>query len=418
MGFVWAVGDGADGSAGSKAAAAQISNADRFIYLGDVYENGTASEMSGHYDTVYGASSSNNLKPVTYPVIGNHEAGNINSSGGYNDYWAARLNRQRYYVEPLYNGWTIIHVNSEESHGSGSAQVTWLQQQLASDDGTMKIVCHHRARYSAGKHGDQTDMDPVYSAMQGHALIALCGHDHDYQRFAPVRGITQLIVGSGGHSHYAVGSRSTLLFSDDTHYGVLRMTLNTNGTMSGAWIDSSGTTRDTFSLTATPPSTGTGGTATPGFSGYETPQIYSLLNRAVWVEMPTVPNTGGTGNETEAGLEFRVGNVAEIPDALRFIWRDGVLRMGQTVAGTETFGTLTYNATTHRWLRIRHSGTAVFWDTSPDGSTWTNRRTAPLLLTITSGAVRLYSGFSGTVAAPGFAEFDNVNLNIPTGTLA
>ena len=31
-----------------------------------------------------------------------------------------------------------------------------------------------------------------------------------------------------------------------------------------------------------------------------------------------------------------------------------------------------YNATDHRWLRIRESGGTLFWDAAPDGSTWTN----------------------------------------------
>lgn len=40
--------------------------------------------------------------------------------------------------------------------------------------------------------------------------------------------------------------------------------------------------------------------------------------------------------------------------------------------GSTGAGTVTYNATSHKWLRIRESGGSVFWDVAPDGSTWTN----------------------------------------------
>ena len=59
----------------------------------------------------------------------------------------------------------------------------------------------------------------------------LNGHDHNMQRFAPVSGITELISGAGGHDDgvFPVNELDPrLLFSNDTDFGALRLTLSRN----------------------------------------------------------------------------------------------------------------------------------------------------------------------------------------------
>ena len=70
---IWAVGDGADGGSQGKQVARMIraDRPDRFLYLGDVYERGTAAEFRRNYSPVYGA-----LNRITSPTPGNHEWGN------------------------------------------------------------------------------------------------------------------------------------------------------------------------------------------------------------------------------------------------------------------------------------------------------------------------------------------------------
>ena len=67
---IWAVGDGADGGSTGRAVAARISagRVDRLLYLGDVYEDGTASEFRGNYADTYGG-----LAARTAPTPGNHD---------------------------------------------------------------------------------------------------------------------------------------------------------------------------------------------------------------------------------------------------------------------------------------------------------------------------------------------------------
>ncbi len=68
--IVYAVGDAADGGGDATALASYIEkqDLDRFFYLGDVYETGTAEEFERNYDPLYG-----DLADRTDPVIGNHE---------------------------------------------------------------------------------------------------------------------------------------------------------------------------------------------------------------------------------------------------------------------------------------------------------------------------------------------------------
>ncbi len=66
--------------------------------------------------------------------------------------------------------------------------------------------------------------------------MALAGHDHDYERFAPqddagradmARGIREFVVGTGGKSHYPIAQpiANSEARSDDT-FGVLRLVLH------------------------------------------------------------------------------------------------------------------------------------------------------------------------------------------------
>ena len=62
------------------------------------------------------------------------------------------------------------------------------------------------------------------------ADVVLAGHDHHYERFAPIDGIRSFVVGTGGRSHYPVlwrVRRSEVV--NDTTFGVLRLTLRTDG---------------------------------------------------------------------------------------------------------------------------------------------------------------------------------------------
>jgi hypothetical protein len=243
---VWAVGDGADGGSAEAAVAQMIArnSVDHFVYLGDVYESGTAAEFVHHYDPGFGIFAS-----ITKPTIGNHDSANLKS--GYDFYWGKVMGRPipNYYSWTA-GGWQLFSLDSESDHGPGSAQVSWLKGKIADAPsyGTCRIGYWHRPLTSDGTvHGDNPDVGPLWDALVGHASLVLNGHEHDMQRFAPRDGITELVAGSGGHEHYPIRSGSGLVFGDDHDFGALRLVLRP-GRASYAFVSTTGKVLDSGSV--------------------------------------------------------------------------------------------------------------------------------------------------------------------------
>jgi hypothetical protein len=193
---VWAVGDGASSDTEDDALAARIqgSGLDKFLYLGDVYETGTADEFAQWYEPGFGR-----MKAITAPTPGNHEW--TNRAQGYDPYWgpAFRQPDGGHYYSFDFGGFHFVSLNSEEDSSAGSAQVAWLGRDLARYPGTCTIAFWHRPRYSAGPQWNTTSMEAPWKALSGHAVMVLSGHAHNYQRHFPNRGLTQFVVGTGGY---------------------------------------------------------------------------------------------------------------------------------------------------------------------------------------------------------------------------
>ena len=244
---VWATGDGADSGTQDNTIAAMIEqgNPDAFLYLGDVYESGTAGEYAAFYATGYGR-----LRSITYPTPGNHEWDK--RAEGYDAYWGSRFTSPHYYSFDL-GGWHFISLNSEGHHEGGSAQLEWLRADLSERSGNCTIAFWHRPRYSAATmHGDEPSLAQVWGTLAGRATIVLTGHDHNYQRFKRVDGITNWVVGTGGHGHYGIDASDTRLAAyNTTDYGALRLEL-TGGRADYAFVSSAGNVIDSGSVGCDP----------------------------------------------------------------------------------------------------------------------------------------------------------------------
>jgi predicted phosphodiesterase len=218
---VWAVGDGPDGVADARRVARLItrSRPDRVLYLGDVYNEGTAEEFARNFDPLYGK-----IAKRVAPTPGNHDW--PLHGEGYDAYWRGKLGKDiSHYYSFRTGGWEILSLNSEMEHGPGAPQVRWLRSQMKG--GTCRIAFWHRPRYSAGtRHGDQPDVQPFWDALEGHAAIAIAGHEHDMQRFKPRDGITEFVSGAGGRDFYPVQARGDLAFSNFHDFGALRLALS------------------------------------------------------------------------------------------------------------------------------------------------------------------------------------------------
>ena len=245
---VWAVGDGADGGDDAKALAARIAagKVDRLLYLGDVYDKGTAEEFAEHYAPVYGRFAS-----VTAPTPGNHEW--PRHEEGYDPYWKRVYGKQppAFYVFET-AGWQVISLNSEIDHGASSKQIRWLKR-IVRGPGTCRIAFWHRPRYSAStRHGDQQDVEPFWQTLRGHARIVLNGHEHDLQRLSARRGMIEFVSGAGGKSHYGIdGDYPGLVFGNDDDDGALRLVLEP-GKAAFAFVTTDGGTLDSGTIRCNP----------------------------------------------------------------------------------------------------------------------------------------------------------------------
>ena len=234
---IWAVGDGADGSPAARRVARLIAHErpTRFIYLGDVYPLGRAEDFRGGYDPVYGR-----LRGRTLPTPGNHEW--ANHAQGYDRYWrrvAGRRAPHFYSVRLAAAGWTLISLNSEASLEPGSPQLRWLRRGV-SGGGNCRIGFWHRPRFSAGPHGDQPDVAPLWRILRGRSKLILNGHDHNMQELVPARGTRTLVAGAGGHGLYPLDRRHPrLAWGSARTPGALRLRL-TPGVARYAFVSDDG----------------------------------------------------------------------------------------------------------------------------------------------------------------------------------
>jgi hypothetical protein len=245
---VWAVGDGADGGDDAKALATRIAagQIDRLLYLGDVYERGTAQEFEENYATVYGRFDSK-----TAPTPGNHDW--PRHEQGYDPYWKRVYGKQppAFYTFRT-AGWQVISLNSEIDHDPDSKQVRWLEKTVRGP-GTCRIAFWHQPRYSAGtRHGDETSVEPFWRALRGHARIIVNGHEHNMQRLSARRGMIQFVSGAGGKSHYGLdGDYPGVAFGNDDDDGALRLVLEP-GRASFAFVATDGRTLDSGTIRCNP----------------------------------------------------------------------------------------------------------------------------------------------------------------------
>jgi hypothetical protein len=254
--FVFAAtGDGASGEANSSKVVNLISSLkpNLLIYLGDVYEKGTFSELYNYYGTQ--GTNFAKFRSITDPTVGNHEYTNGGSAQDYFFYWD---NIPSYYSFDA-GGWHFISLNSNGSYvsdASNSPQYTWLASDLSAHTQACTIVYYHEPLYNIGQERPATQMASIWALLaQHHVTIVLNGHDHDYQRWVPLdgqgkpssTGITEFVAGGGGHGLQNISkSDSRVAFSSDANpatFGALKFTLSANSA-SFSYVNISGATLD------------------------------------------------------------------------------------------------------------------------------------------------------------------------------
>ncbi|TAL12134.1 MAG: hypothetical protein EPO00_02295, partial [Chloroflexota bacterium] len=255
-------GDGASGEPNSQAATDLIAswNPNLVLYLGDVYEKGTPTE----FDNWYGGPTAyyGRFRSITNPAIGNHEyEGTL--APGYFNYWDNVPHYYSYTIGP----WHFISLDSTSQYNqtsSGSGQVTWLANDLATNTAPCTIAYFHHPTYSVGPNGDTNRMATIWSMLASAGVdLVLNGHDHDYQRWLPMAGtgatspsgMTQFVIGTGGHGIQPFARTDARLAAGfDTSpgaIGALRLQL-TDGYAGYEFINTAGTVLDSGGVACQP----------------------------------------------------------------------------------------------------------------------------------------------------------------------
>lgn len=144
-------------------------------------------------------------------------------------------------------------------------------------------------------------------------------------------------------------------------------------------------------------------TTSSGYSYVDSVNTYDFTDSSLTVEF------AGTISTAVGAEQFMMVMVDFNNYVMLFIGNTGVgMRMIVGAADDSTYDTR--NDAAMRWMRLRESQGTVYWECSPDRANWTVLRSAPTPFSMQSVSTRFSVGSWQTVANPGVAKFDNINL--------
>ncbi|MFL5750463.1 MAG: LamG-like jellyroll fold domain-containing protein, partial [Chloroflexota bacterium] len=207
----------------------------------NVYQDGLATEFANCYDPAWGAGG---VKARTHPAPGNHDwnTGNLN---GYLGYFGTNAGDpatgRSYYSYDVGPFWHVLVLDSECARvaggcGATSAQLTWATTDLNGNLARNLIVVWHKPRYSSAGT-NLAELQPFMDlAYRYGAEMILVGHDHVYERQAPMNaagvadatnGVRLFTIGTGGAGLQSFGTtRATSEVRNSSTFGIMKFTLH------------------------------------------------------------------------------------------------------------------------------------------------------------------------------------------------
>jgi len=229
---------------------------------GTVFTAGDNAYPDGYYQDYVNcwAPSWGQYQAVVRPAAGNHEYHDSITSGAadyyryfFREHGTVVGDSGHYYYSYDLGAWHIVVLNTFIDMSAGSPQEQWLRADLAASTKQCTLAYMHYARFSSGNvHGSYSAVQPLWQALYDYgAEIAIAGHDHEYERFAPqtpdghldtARGIRAFVVGTGGGGLYSFGTPlpNSQVRNSNT-WGVLKLTL-ADGSYSWEFVPITGQT--------------------------------------------------------------------------------------------------------------------------------------------------------------------------------
>lgn len=221
--------------------------------LGDIqYQFGELENFRASFEPNFGQ-----FRSIWRPAPGNHEYATLGASGYFDFFGAAAGPNRRGYYSFNIGKWHIAALNTNCAKIDcryQSPQMKWLRADLRRNRTNCMAAFMHHPFKSSSRHGNTRAVGPLFKELRKAGTeFVLAGHDHAYERFAPIletgraskqRGVASFVVGTGGKSLYAPNRparHSEFLLS--TRYGALEMQLGTRG-YSWRFVDETGRSFD------------------------------------------------------------------------------------------------------------------------------------------------------------------------------
>lgn len=189
--------------------------ADLIVHTGDVaYDDGTLEQFEEGVFDIYRDLFAN---VPFFPAAGNHDYRTLRGKPFRNVFALPGDTREQWYSYD----WGRVHFVALDTEADYATQARWLDADLAATTQPWKVVYMHKPLYSSGKHGSDLKLralvEPIL-ARHGVQLV-LAGHDHNYERITPQRGVHHIVTGGGGRGTRDVSHSSfTALSVEVIHF--------------------------------------------------------------------------------------------------------------------------------------------------------------------------------------------------------
>jgi hypothetical protein len=218
----------------------------------NAYPSGRAQDFRNCYEPTWGRH-----KTRTRPSPGNHDYEDPGAAAYFTYFGPNAGPFGLGYYHYTAGTWSVFSLNSNVPSVQGSAQLMWLQEQLAVNAARCTVAYFHHPPFSSGMHGNHPFMHDLWRELYASRVdVVIVGHEHNYERLAPMngegqadptRGVRQFIVGTGGAQLVGPGRIWPASEFRATQYGVLKLTLDvgryqweflqTNGSVADSGFD-------------------------------------------------------------------------------------------------------------------------------------------------------------------------------------
>jgi tartrate-resistant acid phosphatase type 5 len=168
--------------------------ADLLVALGDNDYTASPNAFHANWEMSFGWTRAAGVNVTG--VLGNHD---VRVEGGRYEFDELRMPR-RYFRRVL----GPVELYLLDSNNVDAAQTTWLRRTLARSRARWQIAVAHHPAFSCGTYGSYPGVVarwvPLFERYR--VRLVLAGHDHNYQRFAPRRGVRYVVHGGGNPRLY------------------------------------------------------------------------------------------------------------------------------------------------------------------------------------------------------------------------